>query len=114
MRRRVLLSTGRRLSKKNNCNRNIYTGKGGGVPLPDTYVATHLRQEVGSHSGTGWVALTIAVSVNTGEHDEHADDAGGGAGGVGAGPPRYWWRRLCLPPEEEGHCRELVDCVRQP
>ena len=26
------------------------------LALPDTYVATHLRQEVGSHSGTGWVA----------------------------------------------------------
>jgi hypothetical protein len=60
------------------------------------------------------VPVTIAVSVNTGEHDEHADDAGGGASGVGARPPRYRRRRLCLPPEEEGHCRELVDCVRQP
>ncbi len=48
---RIILSTGRRLDKKITATGTYKQVREGGVPLPDTYVATHLRQEVGSHSG---------------------------------------------------------------
>ncbi len=44
------------LKKELPSYRNIGSIYFGCLALPDTYVATHLRQEVGSHSGTGWVA----------------------------------------------------------
>jgi hypothetical protein len=47
---RIILSTGRRLGKKITATgTSKQVREGGGVPLPDTYMATHHRQEVGSH-----------------------------------------------------------------